>query len=301
MIVRKKDRVVVLGITGKQGTFWTEKMIAYGTNVVAGVNPKRAGETHVGVPICASTVEAVEKVGGEVGVMFIPPPMAKDAAISAARAGIKLLVVLTEHIPAQDVMAIQAAAAKHNTRIVGPNTAGLVTPGECFVGIMPAFVPSVFKPGRVGVISRSGSLGTLICLNLTRAGLGQSAFIGIGGDPMLGTTTRDALEALDKDAGTDSVVVVGEIGGAMEEIAADYAKRMAKPVVAFIAGAAAPPGKKMGHAGAIVTGNAGSYASKRRALEAASIVVVDTPSQIAAAVAAGLKAHRAGSKVAATE
>jgi succinyl-CoA synthetase alpha subunit len=185
-------------------------------------------------------------------------------------------------------MAMHAAAAKHGTRIVGPNTAGLVTPGECFVGIMPAFVPSVFKPGRVGVISRSGSLGTLVCLNLTRAGLGQSAFIGIGGDPMLGTTTRDALEALDKDAGTDAIVIVGEIGGGMEEAAADDARRGKKPMVAFIAGAAAPPGKKMGHAGAIVTGNAGSYAGKRKALEAAGVVVVDTPSQIAPAVAAGL-------------
>ena len=207
----------MLGITGKQGTFWTEKMIAYGTKVVAGVNPKRAGETHVGVPIFASTADAVGKVGADVAVMFIPPPMANEAAVSAAQAGIKLLVVLTEHIPAQDVMAMHAAAAQHGTRIVGPNTAGLVTPGECFVGIMPAFVPSVFKPGRVGVISRSGSLGTLVCLNLTRAGIGQSAFIGIGGDPMLGTTTRDALEALDNDAGTDAVVIVGEIGGAMEE------------------------------------------------------------------------------------
>jgi succinyl-CoA synthetase alpha subunit len=159
---------------------------------------------------------------------------------------------------------MHAAAARHGTRIVGPNTAGLVTPGECFVGIMPAFVPSVFKAGRVGVISRSGSLGTLICLNLTRAGLGQSAFIGIGGDPMLGTTTRDALEALDKDSGTDAVVLVGEIGGGMEEEAAAYARKMSKPIVAFIAGAAAPAGKKMGHAGAIVTGNAGSYASKRQ-------------------------------------
>ena len=148
--------------------------------------------------------------------------------MSAAQAGVKLLVVLTEHIPAQDVMAMHAAAATHGTRIVGPNTAGLVTPGECFVGIMPAFVPSVFKPGRVGVISRSGSLGTLVCLNLTRAGLGQSAFIGIGGDPMLGTTTRDALEALDEDAGTDAVVIVGEIGGAMEEAAADYAQKMSQ-------------------------------------------------------------------------
>ena len=299
MIVRKNDRVVVLGITGKQGTFWTEKMIAYGTNVVAGVNPKRAGETHVGVPIFVDTAEAVAKTGGDVAVMFIPPPMAKEAAVSAAQAGIKLLVVLTEHIPAQDVMAMHAAAAKHGTRIIGPNTAGLVTPSECFVGIMPAFVPSVFRAGRVGVISRSGSLGTLVCLNLTRAGVGQSAFIGIGGDPMLGTTTRDALVALDNDSRTDAVVIVGEIGGAMEEDAAVYATSMRKPRVAFIAGAAAPPGKKMGHAGAIVTGNAGSYASKRKALEAAGVTVVDTPSQIAAAVAAGLQSGRP--KVAASQ
>ena len=292
MIVRKNDRVVVLGITGRQGTFWTEKMIAYGTNVVAGVNPKRAGETHVGVSIFATPAEAVAKTGGDVAVMFIPPPMAKEAAVSAAQAGIKLLVVLTEHIPAQDVMAMHAAAAKHGTRIIGPNTAGLVTPGESFVGIMPAFVPSVFRAGRVGVISRSGSLGTLVCLNLTRAGIGQSAFIGIGGDPMLGTTTRDALEALDKDSRTDAIVIVGEIGGAMEEDAVVYANSMSKPRVAFIAGAAAPPGKKMGHAGAIVTGNAGSYTSKRKALEAAGVTVVDTPSQIAAAVAAGLQSGR---------
>ncbi|HZD90870.1 MAG TPA: CoA-binding protein [Pseudolabrys sp.] len=289
MIVRKTDRVVVLGITGKQGTFWTEKMIAYGTNVVAGVNPKRAGETHVGVPVFATPGEAVAAVGGDVAVMFIPPPMAKAAAVSAAEAGIKLLVVLTEHIPAQDVMAMHAAAAAHGMRIVGPNTAGLVTPGECFVGIMPGFVPSVFAPGRVGVISRSGSLGTLVCLNLTRAGLGQSAFLGIGGDPMLGTTTTDALRALHDDAGTDAIVIVGEIGGGMEEAAAEYAKSVKKPMVAFIAGAASPPGKKMGHAGAIVTGNAGSYAGKRKALEAAGVVVVDTPAQIAPAVAAGLK------------
>jgi succinyl-CoA synthetase alpha subunit len=301
MIVRKKDRVIVLGITGKQGTFWTEKMIAYGTHVVAGVNPKRAGEIHVGVPIFATAAEAVSKAGGDVAVMFIPPPMAKDAAVAAAEAGIKLLVVLTEHIPAQDVMVMHAAAAKHGSRIVGPNTAGLVTPGESFVGIMPAFVPSVFKPGRVGVISRSGSLGTLVCLNLTRAGIGQSAFIGIGGDPMLGTTTSDALAVLDADAGTDAVVIVGEIGGGMEEEAAVHAKKMRKPMVAFIAGAAAPPGKKMGHAGAIVTGNAGSYAGKRKALEAAGVSVVDTPSQIAAAIAAGLNTSRTGSNIAASQ
>ena len=290
MIVSRKDRVVVIGITGKQGTFWTEKMIAYGTNVVAGVNPKRAGETHVGVPIFGTPAEAAQKIGVDVAVMFVPPPMAKQAAVAAAEANIKLLVVLTEHIPAQDVMEIHAAAKRHGARIVGPNTAGLVTPGECFVGIMPAFVPSVFKPGRVGVISRSGSLGTLICLQLTRAGIGQSTFIGIGGDPMLGTTTRDALKALEEDRGTDAVVIVGEIGGGMEETAATYAKRMKKPAVAFIAGAAAPPNKKMGHAGAIVTGDAGSYAGKRKALEAGGVVVVDTPAQIGAAVAAQLKA-----------
>jgi succinyl-CoA synthetase alpha subunit len=285
MIVRKSDKVIVLGITGRQGTFWTEKMLAYGTNVVGGVNPKRAGEEHCGVPIFASTADAVRETGGAVAVMFIPPSAAREAAVAAIEAGIKLLVVLTEHIPAHDVMAMHAAASQHGARIVGPNTAGLVTPGECFVGIMPAFVPSVFKPGGIGVISRSGSLGTLICLKLTQEGLGQSAFIGIGGDPMLGTTTRDALEALDCDARTNAVVIVGEIGGSMEEEAADYAATMNKPIAAFIAGAASPPGKKMGHAGAIVTGERGSYASKRRALEAAGVVVVDTPAEIAQTLA----------------
>ena len=284
MIMRKSSKVIVLGITGRQGTFWTDKMLAYGTQVVAGVNPKRAGERHCDVPIFGSTAEAVRDTGGDVAVMFIPPATAREAAVSAMEAGIKHLVVLTEHIPAQDVMAMHAAAARHGTRIVGPNTAGLVTPGECFIGIMPAFVPSVFKPGHVGVISRSGSLGTLVCLELTQSGLGQSAFIGIGGDPMLGTTTRDALAALDQDPATEAVVIVGEIGGTMEEDAADYAKTMRKPVAAFIAGAASPPGKKMGHAGAIVTGNRGGYASKRGALEAAGVIVVDTPAQIAQAL-----------------
>lgn len=285
MIVRRTDKVLVLGITGRQGTFWTERMIAYGTQVAGGVSPKKAGEQHCGVPVFASSDEAVRATGAEVAVMFIPPSTARAAAVAAVAAGISLLVVLTEHIPAQDVMAMHAAAARRGTRIVGPNTAGLVTPGECFVGIMPAFVPSVFSPGRVGVISRSGSLGTLICLNLTRAGIGQSAFIGIGGDPMLGTTTREALEALDRDPHTDAAVIVGEIGGSMEETAAEYARRMTKPVVAFIAGAAAPLGKKMGHAGAIVTGSGGGYAGKRAALVSAGVAVVDTPGDIAGALA----------------
>lgn len=291
MIVRKNDKVIVLGITGRQGTFWTEKMVAYGTCVVAGVSPKRVGDLHCGVPVFASPREAVEAVGADVAVAFIPPPMARDAAISTVEAGVPLLVMLTEHIPAQDVMAIHAAAARHRTRIVGPNTAGLVTPGECFVGIMPAFEPSVFMPGSIGVISRSGSLGTLICLNLTRGGLGQSAFIGIGGDPMIGTTTRDALEALDRDPNTKGIVLVGEIGGTMEEEAASYAAHAAKPIVAFIAGAASPAGKKMGHAGAIVLGDRGSYASKRKALENAGVAVVESPGEIVSALRARLNSR----------
>jgi succinyl-CoA synthetase alpha subunit len=285
MIARQSDRVLVLGMTGRQGAFWTEKMATYGTRIVGGVNPKKAGETQNSIPVFATPAAAQEAVGFDVAVMFIPPSAAREAAIGAIEAGAKLLVVLTEHIPQQDVMEMHAAAARGGTRIVGPNTAGLVTPGECFVGIMPAFNDRVFRPGRVGVISRSGSLGTLICLEATRAGFGQSAFIGIGGDPMLGTTTRDALEALDQDPRTDAAVIVGEIGGAMEEEAAEYASGMKKPIVAFIAGAASPPGKKMGHAGAIVMGDRGGYASKRRALEGAGVRVLDTPGEIGEALA----------------
>ena len=285
MIYRRRQAVLVQGLTGKQGTFWAEKMIACGTNIVAGVNPKRAGQTHLGVPVYASAVEAARAGPCDVSVIFIPPAMARDAVIDAIDAGIPTIVVLTEHIPARDVLDIHARARGSRSRIVGPNTAGLVTPGEGFVGIMPGHNPDVFQPGHVGVISRSGSLGTLICLNLTRAGLGQSAFIGIGGDPMIGTTTRDALEALDRDARTRSIALCGEIGGTMEEAAADYARGIKKPVVAFIAGRSSPPGKKMGHAGAIVTGGRGGYAAKRAALESAGVLVVDTPNEVATALA----------------
>jgi len=285
VIVRKGDRVVVQGMTGRQGSFWTEKMLAYGTRVVGGINPKRAGELHGGVPVFASVREAAAKTAGaDVSVMFIPPAAALAAAEDAIGAGVKLLVVLTEHIPSRDVMRMHALAGAAGCRIVGPNTAGLVTPGEAFVGIMPAFNPRIFRPGNVGVISRSGSLGTLICLNLLDAGRGQSAFIGIGGDPMLGTTVADALKALEKDEKTEAIVLVGEIGGSMEEDAAPTLKAMRKPVVSFIAGRASPPGKKMGHAGAIVMGNRGSYASKRSALESAGVRVVDTPSEVAKAL-----------------
>ncbi|QIJ77614.1 succinyl-CoA synthetase subunit alpha [Methylobacterium sp. NI91] len=280
MIYRQSARVLVQGVTGKQGTFWTQKMMECGTQVVAGVNPKRAGERHLGVPVYATAKAAMAESPFDVAVMFIPPAMAREAALDAIEAGACTVVILTEHIPTRDVIAIHHAAARRGTRIVGPNTAGIVTPGEGFVGIMPGHNPNIFQPGEVGVISRSGSLGTLICLNLTRAGLGQSAFLGIGGDPMIGTTTRDALQALDEDARTRAVVLVGEIGGAMEEAAADYAAGMSKPVVSFIAGRASPPGKKMGHAGAIVSGTFGSYDGKRRALEAAGVAVADTPAEI---------------------
>ncbi len=278
MILRKHHRILVQGITGRQGSWWAQKMMAYGATVAGGVNPKKAGTEHLGVPVFGSAREAAGRF--DVALMFIPPMAAKAAAIDACEAGAKLLICLTEHIPAHDVMQMHAAARASGTRIVGPNTAGLVTPGETFAGIMPAFNDRVFRPGEVGVISRSGSLGTLICLNLTQAGMGQSVFYGIGGDPMIGTTTREALEILDADERTRAVAICGEIGGSAEEEAAECAATMRKPVVAFIAGRASPPGKKMGHAGAIVSGGRGDYASKRRALEAAGVAVADVPSQI---------------------
>ena len=288
MIVRGEDRVLVQGITGKQGTHWTGRMQAYGTQVVAGVNPRKAGTEHCGVPVYASAGEAMRETGFDLSVLFIPPLGVKAAAQDAMEAGCARLVVLTEHVPVQDVMELLAMARAKGAGVVGPNTAGLVTPGECFVGFMPAFERDVFRPGRVGVISRSGSLGTLVCLNLVQSGFGQSAFIGIGGDPIVGTTTRDALEMLDADERTDAVVVVGEIGGTMEEDAAEFARGMSKPVVAFIAGAASPPGKKMGHAGAIVMGDKGTYRSKRKALEAAGVAVLATPSEVGRALHAAL-------------
>jgi len=288
MIVRGADRVLVMGITGKQGTFWSERMQAYGTKVVGGTHPGKAGTTHCDVPVFATARDAMKGAGFDVAVLFIPPLMVKEAAMDAIEAGARGLVVLTEHIPVHDVMYFVAAAKERGAIILGPNTAGAVTPGECFAGFMPAFNARIFRKGSIGVISRSGSLGTLLCLNVVQAGYGESAFVGIGGDPIIGTTTREALLALDTFPGTEAVVMVGEIGGSMEEEAADYARTMAKPVVAFIAGGAAPKGRKMGHAGAIVMGSKGSYASKRSALEAAGVTVLDTPSEVGAALKARL-------------
>ncbi|MDX2290233.1 MAG: CoA-binding protein [Hyphomicrobiaceae bacterium] len=290
MIPRKSDRILIQGITGKQGTFWAKAMQDYGSTIIGGVNPSKAGTEHLGVPVYASARQAAKAQAFEIACMFIPPMLAKAAAIDACEAGAKLLVCLTEHIPAHDVMEMHVAARQNGTQIVGPNTAGVVTVDACFVGIMPAFNDRVFSAGRVGVISRSGSLGTLVCLMLTQAGLGQSVFYGVGGDPMVGTNSAQALRILNTDAGTDAVVLCGEIGGSAEEEAADVARAMTKPVAAFIAGRQSPPGKKMGHAGAIVAGGKGDYATKRRALEAAGVPVADVPSQIPGLIRARLHA-----------
>lgn len=285
MIVRGNETVLVQGITGKQGSFWAGKMREYGTKVIGGVNPKKAGTEHMGLPVWGSATEAARDTHIDASVLFIPPLGVKAAVQDAVQAGIKKLVVLTEHIPVQDVMAFLAEAREAGTQVIGPNTAGIVTSGECFVGFMPAFNDRVFKPGRIGVVSRSGSLGTLLCLNLVQAGFGISSFVGIGGDPVIGTTTRDAVVALNEDPGTDAIALIGEIGGAMEEEAAEYISTMSKPVAAFIAGAASPPGKKMGHAGAIVMGGRGSYEGKRAALEEAGVAVLPTPSGVPTALA----------------
>jgi succinyl-CoA synthetase alpha subunit len=284
VIVRGQEQVLVQGITGKQGTFWSERMREYGTRIVGGVNPKRAGDTHIGLPVWASAAAAARAARVDATVMFIPPLGVKEAALDAIEAGIGKIVCLTEHVPVHDTMHVLSAARARGVQVLGPNTAGLVTAGECFLGFMPAFNPRVFRPGSVGVVSRSGSLGTLVCLDLVRAGLGISAFIGIGGDPILGTTMRDALASLDADPRTAAVALIGEIGGTMEEEAAAYAATMTKPVASFIAGAAAPPDKRMGHAGAIVTGGKGGHVGKITALRAAGVDVCATPNGLAQAL-----------------
>jgi len=288
MIVNRSHQVLVHGITGRQGTFWTEQMQAYGTTIVGGVNPKKAGSTHCGVPVFASAVEAAGSLpaGIDVSVLFVPPQGALAAIEDAVAAQARLVVVLTEFIPVHDTMAAVHAANTAGSTIIGPNTAGVVTPGQAFVGFMPAFDPRIFTPGNIGVISRSGSLGTLACLELTRAGFGQSAFLGIGGDPVSGTTTADAFAALDDDDATEAVVLIGEIGGRKEEDAAEVIGRSAKPVVSFLAGRVSPPGKRMGHAGAIVDGATGTYESKRSSLEAVGVTVVDVPWDIPSALKA---------------
>lgn len=286
MLVDGHENVLVQGLTGRQGSFWGARMAECGATIVAGASPGRGGQEVMGVPVYNSVVEAAATTQIDATVMFVPAMVAKTAALDAIGAGVKKIVLLAEHIPYQDTMVIMAEAKDAGAQVLGPNTAGLVVPEVSSLGIMPAFAKNIFQPGRIGVVSRSGSLGTLVCLNLVSAGLGQSAFIGIGGDPILGTTTLDAVRELDRHDETDAVVLVGEIGGGMEEDAAEYIATMSKPVVSFIAGRSAPPETRMGHAGAIVTGDKGSGASKVKALTAAGVEVVDVPGQIGDALRA---------------
>lgn len=273
-------RVLVQGITGKQGAFWTERMVSYGTEILAGVSPGRGGQCVHDVPVYDSVETACARHAVNSSVLFVPPLGVKTAALDAIRSGIRHVVILAEHVPVQDVMEVLAEAADRGVDVVGPNCPGVVVPGRYFVGIMPAWVTTIFKPGAVGVVSRSGSLGTLVCLDLVRAGLGQSAFVGIGGDPVLGTTFVDALREFEADPRTSAVVMVGEVGGTMEEDGAECVSQMRKPVVAFVGGQSAPEGRRMGHAGAIVTGPKGSARGKIEILRQAGAHVADVPSQI---------------------
>ncbi len=284
MIVTSRDQVLVQGITGRQGQYWTQRMMECGTRVVAGVSPGRGGQTVHDLPVYSTVAEAADNHKLDATVLFVPPSGARAAVVEAVEAGVGKVVCLAEHIPSHDVMEMLAVARDHGAQVLGPNTAGLVVPGETSVGIMPGFARNIFAPGKIGVISRSGSLGTLLSLNLVGAGYGESAFIGIGGDPILGTTTLDAVRSVQEHPNTEAIVLVGEIGGAMEEEAAEEIAKMDVPVVAFIAGRSAPPGRRMGHAGAIVTGNRGSGESKVGALTEAGAIVVDIPSQVGAAL-----------------
>lgn len=272
--------VLVQGITGREGSYWTERMLSYGTRVVAGVTPGKGGQSVLGLPVYDSVTEAARHHEVEISVLFVPALLAKEAALEAMEAGIRQVIVLADGVPMQDTMEMLAHARNHRVRVLGPNCPGIVIPGQALVGIMPAWLSHIFRQGHVGVISRSGSLGNAICYYIAKAGLGQSAFIGIGGDPIVGTTFVDALHLLEGDPNTHSVVMVGEVGGNMEEDATSLIPQMSKRVVAFIAGANAPEGKRMGHAGAIVQGNHGTAEGKIRALEESGAAAARLPSQV---------------------
>jgi len=280
ILVDTSTRLVVQGITGREGSFQTRRCIDYGTNVVAGVTPGRGGETAEGVPVFNTVEEAVRETGANCSLIFVPAAFATDAILEAANAGIHVIVCITEGIPAQDMVTVRHCLQPQGIRLVGPNCPGVITPGQARVGIMPG---DVFLPGRVGVVSRSGTLVYEAVAQLTERGIGQSTCVGAGGDPIVGTTPPEALRLFDADPQTLAVVFIGEIGGVAEQEAAEYiAAGMSKPVIAFVAGSTAPPGRRMGHAGAIIAGNAGTAQAKKKALAAAGAFIVDSPADIGA-------------------
>lgn len=278
VLVGKDSKIIVQGITGKEGSFHAEQMIEYGTNVVGGVTPGKGGQEHLGVPVFNTVEDAVDKTGADVSIIFVPPAFAGDAIMESARSGIKVIICITEGIPVQDMVKVRAYIDDFDCRLIGPNCPGVITPDEAKVGIMPGFI---HRKGRIGIVSRSGTLTYEAVDQVTKAGMGQSTCIGIGGDPIPGTTTKEAVQMLMEDDETDGIVMIGEIGGNMEADAAHYVKKHGtKPVVGFIAGQTAPEGRTMGHAGAIVGGENDTAAAKMKIMAECGIHVVESPADI---------------------
>ncbi|WII72744.1 succinate--CoA ligase subunit alpha [Bdellovibrio sp. 22V] len=287
ILINKDTKVICQGFTGAQGTFHSEQAIAYGTKMVGGVTPGKGGTTHIGLPVFNTVHDAKEKTGCNASVIFVPPPFAADSIMEAVDAELDLVICITEGIPVLDMVKVKKFMQGKKTRLVGPNCPGVITPGECKIGIMPGHI---HKPGRIGVLSRSGTLTYEAVGQLTALGLGQSTCVGIGGDPVNGTNFIDVLEMYNKDKDTDAVIMIGEIGGSAEEEAAEYIKReFKKPVTAFIAGAAAPKGKRMGHAGAIISGGKGTAEAKFEALLSAGCKISRSPAEMGITLKSMLK------------